>query len=183
MKEMIKKVEEWSRVRRLDTADPKAQALKVIEEFTEMMMAKKEYEVAKNLNWTKDAPKELKDKVIDGVGDTYVTLIILCQQLRKSFEGVYKGCAAQLSTENGIKAINELATGISKGHISTTVKQAVVNMVEIADGVSFGIGEYPKDCLEVAYNEIKDRKGMMIHGSFVKYDDLSPVDKAVLDGD
>ena len=182
MKEMIKKVEEWSRLRRLDTADVKAQSLKVIEEFTEMMMAYEEYKVVKNLNWAKDVPKELKDKVIDGVGDTYVTLIILCQQLRKSFEGVSKDCAAQLSTKNGIKAINELATGISKGHMGT-VKQAVVNMVEIADGVSFSIGEYPKDCLMVAYDEIKDRKGMMIHGSFVKYDDLSPVDKAVLDGD
>lgn len=180
MKEMIKKVEEWARVRRLDTADPKAQALKVIEEFTEMMMAQKEYEVAKNLNWTADVPKELKDKVIDGVGDTYVTLIILCQQLRKSFEGVSKDCAAQLSTKNGIKAINELSTGISKGHTGA-VRRAIVNMVEIADGVSFGIGEYPKDCLAVAYDEIKGRKGMMIHGSFVKYDDLSPANKAVLD--
>lgn len=29
-----------------------------------------------------------------------------------------------------------------------------------------------KDCLELAYNEIKDRKGKMIDGVFIKEDDL-----------
>lgn len=34
MNELIEKVERWAEVRKLDTADPKGQALKVVEEFT-----------------------------------------------------------------------------------------------------------------------------------------------------
>ena len=36
-------------------------------------------------------------------------------------------------------------------------------------------------CLGYAYNEIKDRKGLLKEGMFVKYDDLSPVERAQLD--
>ena len=37
------------------------------------------------------------------------------------------------------------------------------------------------ECLQSAYNEIKDRKGMMIDGTFVKYEDLTPEQQKELD--
>lgn len=65
MNELVYLVEEWSKDKGLDKADPSKQFLKVSEEFGEIAaaMARGQYE-------------ELKD----AIGDTIVTLIILSQQ-------------------------------------------------------------------------------------------------------
>ena len=54
--------------------------------------------------------KDNRDEIVDGIGDSFVTLIILSMQL----------------------------------------------------------GLHPSECLEAAWNEIKDRKGKMLNGTFVK---------------
>ena len=65
MNELVYLVEEWSKDKGLNNADPTKQFLKVSEEFGEIAaaMARGQYE-------------ELKD----AIGDTIVTLIILSQQ-------------------------------------------------------------------------------------------------------
>lgn len=65
MNELIKNVEEWAKEKGLDQADPKAQFLKVAEEFGEIAsaMARGNDELFK-----------------DSVGDVVVTLIILSMQ-------------------------------------------------------------------------------------------------------
>ena len=173
MNELIEKVEEWARVRRLHTADPKAQALKVVEEFTEMIMAFNDFTA------TKKGAEDVKNEVIDGVGDTYVTLIILCQQLDIDFVStltrrnlVPKGEVAEI--------LNYLSTAVSKGK-KHNVEYAVMDISEVANRIASYVGIEPIECLQVAYNEIKDRKGMMIDGTFIKYDDLSDENKATLD--
>lgn len=174
MTDLIKKVEEWSRVRRLDTADPKAQTLKVIEEFTEMLMAFEEFKKQGKVDLSHEW-----DEVVDGVGDTYVTLIILCQQLKIDFKNTVKGCITR-NTDNSMYPMNKLATGISKGQ-NKAIRNGIIGLTEITKYIALNINYDVLSCLSIAYDEIKDRKGMMIHGSFVKYDDLSPVNKAVLD--
>ena len=173
MNELIEKVEEWARVRRLHTADPKAQALKVVEEFTEMIMAFNDFTA------TKKGAEDVKNEVIDGVGDTYVTLIILCQQLDIDFVStltrrnlVLKGEVAEI--------LNYLSTAVSKGK-KHNVEYAVMDISEVANRIASYVGIEPIECLQVAYNEIKDRKGMMIDGTFIKYDDLSDENKETLD--
>ncbi|AHL19663.1 phosphoribosyl-ATP pyrophosphohydrolase family protein [Enterococcus phage VD13] len=64
--ELITQVEEWSRNKGLDKAAPEKQFLKVIEEVGEVAAA-----MARND----------REELVDGLGDTFVTLIILCQQL------------------------------------------------------------------------------------------------------
>lgn len=64
--ELITQVEEWSRNKGLDKASPEKQFLKVIEEVGEVAAA-----MARND----------REELVDGLGDTFVTLIILCQQL------------------------------------------------------------------------------------------------------
>ena len=170
MIELIKKVEDWARVRQLHTADPKAQTLKVIEEFTEMMTSVK------------------RSDVVDGIGDTYVTLIILCQQLgiptfpqaRLTELAVKSTSEHSKNDQVALMAINMLATSISKGERSK-VQSSIIAIKTIADLVADEVGATPYECLEVAYEEIKDRKGMMIDGTFVKYDDLSLEQQVVLD--
>ena len=85
----------WAVERNLHSQDHKMQTLKVGEEVGELFKA-----VVKND----------ETQIIDAVGDTYVTLVILCQQLG----------------------------------------------IEIAD------------CVSVAYGEIKDRKGKLVDGTFIK---------------
>lgn len=85
----------WSADRNLHIQDHKMQTLKVGEEVGELFKA-----VVKND----------QEEVIDAVGDTYVTLVILCQQLD----------------------------------------------IELSD------------CVNAAYNEIKDRRGKLVDGTFVK---------------
>ena len=95
----IEKVEQWVIDCNLHTQDPKVQMCKTMEELGEL---------AKAIN------KGDKEKQMDGIGDTVVTLICIDEQL----------------------------------------------------GLKFN------DCLDYAYNEIKDRKGKLINGTFVKESDL-----------
>ena len=88
-------IELWSVERNLHTQDHKMQTLKVGEEVGELFKA-----IVKND----------EAQIIDAVGDTYVTLVILCQQL-------------------GIEL---------------------------------------SDCVNTAYGEIKDRKGKLVDGTFIK---------------
>ena len=64
-KELIEKVEQWSKDRNLHTADPNKQRLKLWEEFGELnaSMARNDREGA-----------------IDAIGDMLVVMIIYCQQ-------------------------------------------------------------------------------------------------------
>ena len=99
MNELTKAIEQWSKDRGLDTSDPSKQLNKMIEEIGEL---------AQGLN------KQNREQIADGIGDVYVTLVILSQQLELDF----------------------------------------------------------KTCVEMAYNEIKDRKGKMVNGTFIKESDL-----------
>ena len=95
----IEKIEQWVIDRNLHTQDPKVQMCKTMEELGEL---------ARAIN------KGDKEKQMDGIGDTVVTLICIDEQLWLKFN----------------------------------------------------------DCLDYAYNEIKDRKGKLINGTFVKESDL-----------
>ena len=96
MDELIQNVKEWANEKGLlKEENSQAQMLKVLEEVGETagaMLKKKDIEI------------------VDGLGDSFVTLIILCYQL----------------------------------------------------------GLEPKECLESAWNEIKDRKGKTVNGTFIR---------------
>lgn len=66
MEELIKKVEQWSAERGLNTADPNKQRLKLWEEFGELNAA---------------IARDNRDGVIDAIGDMLVVMIIYNQQL------------------------------------------------------------------------------------------------------
>ena len=99
LNKLTDEIRQWSKDRKLHIADPAKQVLKLGEEFGELCeaMAKGRFE-----------------QVIDSVGDMYVVMTILCQQLKVNIE----------------------------------------------------------DCINQAYDEIKDRKGKMVNGVFVKEEDL-----------
>lgn len=96
MDKLIKSVHDWADAKGLiDPENSHAQMLKVVEEVGETAGAMLK----------KNGPE-----VIDGLGDSFVTLIILCYQLNLE----------------------------------------------------------PKDCLQAAWDEIKDRKGKTVDGTFIR---------------
>ena len=68
-----------------------------------------------------------------------------------------------------IQEAGELSDNICKGKdIKDDIGDMIVVLINIAERNDISITE----CLDQAYNDIKDRKGRMVDGIFVKEDDL-----------
>lgn len=65
----------------------------------------------------------------------------------------------------------ELCQGLAKGN-GPQVIDSIGDMFVVLTILSMQLGVNVEDCIELAYNEIKDRKGKMINGVFVKESDL-----------
>lgn len=82
-----KKILEWARERGiLDSADPIAQASKTVEEVAEVMVA---------------TVKGDYDEVVDGIGDTYVTLVILASMYGMSVEECARVAYREIAKRKG----------------------------------------------------------------------------------
>lgn len=69
-----------------------------------------------------------------------------------------------------ISEAGELSNNIAKGRdCRDDIGDMIVVLINIAERSGYSIQE----CLEQAYNDIKDRKGRMINGTFVKEADLA----------
>lgn len=72
----------------------------------------------------------------------------------------------------------ELCQGMAKNN-RPLVLDSVGDMYVVLVILSMQLGVDIEDCIEMAYNEIKDRKGKMINGVFVKESDLKGADHNV----
>ncbi len=70
-----------------------------------------------------------------------------------------------------MEELGELAKAINKGNIEQQ-KDGIGDTVVTLICISMQLGIDFNECLDYAYNEIKDRKGKMINGIFVKESDL-----------
>lgn len=70
-----------------------------------------------------------------------------------------------------VEELGELAKAINKNKLEEA-KDGIGDTVVTLICISMQLGLDFNDCLEVAYNEIKDRKGKLINGIFVKEEDL-----------
>lgn len=61
----------------------------------------------------------------------------------------------------------ELAHAIGRGN-EDLVKDSIGDIIVVLTILSKQFGMNVEDCVEAAYNEIKDRKGQMVNGIFVK---------------
>lgn len=68
-----------------------------------------------------------------------------------------------------IQEAGELSTNICKGKdVKDDIGDMIVVLINIAERNKVSITE----CLETAYNDIKDRKGRMVDGVFIKAGDV-----------
>ena len=158
LQELITNVQQWSIDRGLDKADSKKQILKLYEEFGELASG---------------LAKGNKEVIKDSIGDVVVVLIILAQQ-----QGVRLISDFELSHSRLSKKDIMLEASENVGVISNLVRRnlrceayivyliAYLRLIAKDENLKF------EDCLSQAWNEIKDRKGKLIDGVWVKEEDL-----------
>lgn len=158
LQKLITNVQQWSIDRGLDKADSKKQMLKLYEEFGELASG---------------LAKGNKEVVKDSIGDVVVVLIILAQQ-----KGVRLISDFELSHENISKENVVLEASEYIGTVSNLVKRNlkceghIVYLITYLQRIAKDKGLKFEDCLLQAWNEIKDRKGKLIDGVWVKEEDL-----------
>lgn len=193
LKETQEKVIQWSTVRRiLSESKPHEQFNKLIEEVGELANG-----IAKNKLYV----------IKDSVGDALVVLTNLLAMTGSKFN-LDKLNEENSDIEFGFISksksphIQMLQVQANLGYMATVLGDYVNDTfnseepVELADyiypeeyagfvenlrAISSIYGFTVEEAFESAYDEIKDRKGMMKNGSFVKYEDLSQEEQAELD--
>jgi NTP pyrophosphatase (non-canonical NTP hydrolase) len=84
---------------------------------------------------------------------------------------IIEGATPQAQFVKLIEEVGELAQGIAKGRhdsIYDGIGDAVVVLTILAAQHNVDI----EHCIELAWNEIKNRKGKMVNGTFMKESDL-----------
>ncbi|KIE87722.1 MazG-like family protein [Actinobacillus pleuropneumoniae] len=169
MQQLIKQVEQWADDRNLiDGSNPKKQMLKLMEEFGELCGG-----IAKN------KPEVIKDSI----GDCLVVTIILACQMKASRWFIDKALVdSDCSTENNEFICMRLAGVL--GNLSKLIifRNGIYNINEVYSNfykIVYFLNKLAinkeinlESCLSLAWQEIKDRKGRMIDGVFVKEEDL-----------
>lgn len=161
-------VKQWAVDRNLiEGSKPEAQCVKLIEEYGELArgIAKKDEALIK-----------------DSIGDTLVVCIILAAQLGSdsfnidmvTFErldlnmiGVREKLVMRGSTELGAISYFINVTNRDTDRCIGNIYALCDTLAEIAYLYKWSLA----DCLVAAYNEIKDRKGRMVDGIFIKEGD------------
>lgn len=78
-----------------------------------------------------------------------------------------EGATPQAQMLKMTEEVGELAAGIARSKISDT-KDAIGDCVVVLTILAAQLGTSIESCTEIAYNQIKDRKGKMVDGIFVK---------------
>ena len=84
-----------------------------------------------------------------------------------SARNILKGSTRKDQMVKLVEEIGELAAGIAKGNeplVKDSIGDALVVLTILAEQSGTSITE----CLSLAWNEIKDRKGKMVDGIFIK---------------
>lgn len=165
--QLIKNIENWAEARNLiEGSTPKKQFIKLMEEFGELCSG-----VSKNKI----------DVVKDSIGDCFVVMVILAAQRKKNEMRQAKNVAAFTVPYGNNKVdikdhlieslyvLHRLSHELSSyANISVLFMSCFVQLLEVAHHFDLDI----HDCVQAAWDEIKDRKGRMIDGVFVKEGDL-----------
>lgn len=154
MRELIEKIEQWAEDRNIiKGSKPIDQAMKLFSEFGEL---------ADNVGKGRDCR--------DDIGDVFVVLTIMCKQHGGS-----------LSLEDRLVCTNEglkecvmwLGYSLADELTDTTYgdKYDCYDSLSILNKIAELSGTTLQECVQIAYNDIKDRKGLMHNGVFIKESD------------
>lgn len=167
MDKLIEMVNAWAKERGLDKVDARTQYTKLIEEQGELAKAI----VQKNIDGDSG--------VLDSIGDYQVTLIIYCL-IRDIHIAFWKTVInpKEFTTEklymNLVSTSSKIIASYNKGLVTNEIRN-IENTFQLLSLVAGKYDTTLEDTLELAYNEIKDRKGRLVNGVFIKEDDFTSV--------
>ena len=153
MEQLIKQIEQWAEDRNIiKGSTPIDQAMKLFSEFGEL---------ADNVGKGRDCR--------DDIGDCAVVLIIMCRQLGiPTIDLIQKDDDNYSMKEYVSWAGYWMCSWVSSGmRNSEELGFIFSNLINIAQLNSYTLEE----CVTIAYNDIKDRKGVMYNGVFIKESD------------
>ena len=159
----IEKVKQWFIDRDLKNGGRlDKQSLKLSEEFGELCAGY----LKKNEELTKDS-----------IGDCAVVIVglalLIKEDVHKIFEGLNR--VEEVDVMNCFKGLNLNICAIlsySDRGYNGIFRYDLVFAVKYLKSISRLLGYDFEECFELAYQEIKDRKGRWINGTFVKEEDL-----------
>ena len=150
---------EWAKERELDTkGTAEAQKIKTVEELAELIKA---------------ICKDNKEDIIDGIGDVYVTLVIGNMLVRQSELDPMFARKNTYATSDKESLLKVLANAIDLNLREPYDEQIILyTMKDLHIVCKFYDLDFT-ECVESAYNTIKDRHGKLIDGMYVKDEDLA----------
>lgn len=167
MDKLIEMINAWAKERGLDKVDARTQYTKLIEEQGELAKAI----MQKNVDGDSG--------VLDSIGDYQVTLIIYCliRDIHIAFWKTVinpKDFAVETIYMNLVSTSAKIIASYNKGLVTNEIRN-IENTFQLLSLVAGKYDTTLEDTLELAYNEIKDRKGRLINGVFIKEDDFTSV--------
>ena len=163
--ELENKVQQWFVDRNLHEANPVKQFLKLMEESGELF---------------EGIAKDKSELIYDALGDIQVVMIGLEQQIKNGAQ--ISANQQELELLLMVSSLGNIAQKLY-AHICHNetqiplIKSDLMFLDSVVSTVSFCNGTTAENCLEEAYEVIKDRKGKMIDGVFVKEEDLPVEDE------
>lgn len=159
IQQLIKNIEQWAEDRNLiEGSTPKKQFIKLLEEFGELCSG-----VAKNK----------PDVIKDSIGDCFVVTVILKCQFKTNLFIRPSSLNKNLDVSLILARVARDAALIPRDNLSEQVKLEIINgIVRHLMNISILLDVDFENCVQSAWDEIKDRKGRMIDGVFVKEGDL-----------
>ena len=161
MEQLIKQIERWAEDRNIiNGTKPIDQAMKLFSEFGEL---------ADNVGKGLDCR--------DDIGDCAVVMTIIMRQCGLSFYAYaedlkfisqydIKYNVSQLATN-----ISEFISDIASNNEISDESDAFIWCIEYLNVIAIQTGSSLKECVQIAYDDIKDRKGLMHNGLFIKESD------------
>lgn len=138
------------------------QALKLSEEFGELCAG-----------YLKQNEKLTKDSI----GDCAVVIVGLALLIKDDVHAIFEE-SDNIRRKDAMECFKLLNANISEFQLSQDLaskemcRHNLVRAVAYLKSISKALNYDFADCFELAYNEIKDRKGRWVEGSFVKEEDL-----------
>lgn len=158
--ELENKVQQWFVDRNLHEANLVKQFLKLMEESGELF---------------EGIAKDKSELIYDALGDIQVVLIGLEQQIKNGAQ--ISANQQELELLLMVSSLGNIAQKLYAHIIHNETKMPLIKsdlmfLDSVISSVSLFNGTDADSCLQIAYDAIKDRKGKMINGVFVKEEDL-----------
>lgn len=158
----LEKVKQWFIDRDLENGGRlDKQSLKLSEEFGELCAGY----LKKNEKLTKDS-----------IGDCAVVIVGLALLIKVDVQEIFE---TSENNENVMTCFSHLSRNISDFQIYQEFRTkdiprlSLIRTIRWLKSLSIALGYDFEECFELAYQEIKDRKGRWIDGTFVKEEDLA----------